>query len=99
MPRGIGWAHISPWAKALRGIGMGLGLLTAGLMLSGCAGLTKTRADYQKMHAGQQERDDYSTCVDQGAMPGSPENLACQLELAKKRQQPAKAQTSPAQSP
>jgi hypothetical protein len=85
--------------KALRSIRMGLGLLTAGLMLSGCAGLTKTRADYRKMHTEQQERDNYSTCVDQGAMPGSPENLACQLDLARKAQQAAKAQNPPAKSP
>jgi hypothetical protein len=83
----------------LRGIRMGLGLLTAGMMLSACAGLTKTRADYQKMDTEQQERDNYSTCVAQGAMPGSPENLACQLDLAKKQQQPAKPQNPPAKSP
>jgi hypothetical protein len=36
--------------------------------------------------------------VDQGAMPGSAENLACQMEMAKKQQEAAKPQ-SPASKP
>jgi len=42
------------------------------------------------MQTEQRERDNYAACVNQGTMPGSAENLACQLELAKKEQKPAK---------
>ena len=47
-------------------------------------------AELQHMRTEQQERANYMACTDQGAMPGSPENLACQIEMAKKEQQAAK---------
>jgi hypothetical protein len=34
--------------------------------------------------------------VDQGAMPGTQENLDCQLEMAKKEQQAARPASTPA---
>jgi hypothetical protein len=66
-------------------------------MLAGCAtGFerfqsegARTRAEFQHLRTEQQERANYAACVDQGAMPGSAENLACRLEMAKKQQQAA----------
>jgi hypothetical protein len=82
-------------------------VLGLSLMLSGCAtGIAqwrasqdKARADYQHARTERAERDNYTTCVDQGAMPGSPENLACQLDLEQKQQQAAKQQASQNKSP
>ena len=48
-------------------------------------------AEIQHMRTEEQERANYAACVDQGAMPGSPENLQCQMEMAKKEQQAGKA--------
>jgi starvation-inducible outer membrane lipoprotein len=83
------------------------GLLAASLMLSGCVASlaqlqneqTKTKDDFRHMQTEQQERDNYTACVNQGALPGSPENLECRLELAKKEQQASKPQTPPAKQP
>ena len=50
----------------------------------------KAQAEFQHMRTEQQERANYTTCVERGAMPGSPENLQCQMEMAKKEQQAAK---------
>jgi hypothetical protein len=82
-----------------------LSVLGLGLMLSGCASgfaqwrnaQDKTRNDLQHARTERRERDNYANCVDQGAMPGSPENLACQLDLAQKQQKPAKPQDPPPQ--
>ena len=83
-------------------MGKVMGLLALGLMLCGCApwrgAAEKTRADYQLMRTEEQERTNYAACVNQGAMPGSAENLACQLEMARK-EQGAKPQIPPAKSP
>jgi hypothetical protein len=80
----------------------GAGLL-ASLMLSGCvtgiAQWQKARGDFSHAQTEQQERDNYAACVNQGALPGSEENLECRLELAKKEQQAAKSQTPPAKQP
>ena len=67
-------------------------------MLTGCVGglgqfqnkEARTKAEFQHMRTEQRERDNYIACVDQGAMPGSAANLACQLESAKREQQAAK---------
>ena len=83
------------------------GLLAASLMLSGCVASlaqlqneqAKTKDDFRHMQTEQQERDNYAACVNQGALPGSPENLECRLELAKKEQQASKPQTPPAKQP
>jgi hypothetical protein len=87
----------------LRLIRTGLGFLTAALMLSGCAGQwqseqTRLRSEYQRLRGEGQQRANYAACVDRGAMPGSAENLACQMEMAKKQQEAAKPQ-SPASKP
>lgn len=84
--------------RALRGIRNGLGFLAASLMLSGCAAQwqseqTRLGSEYQQVRSEEQQRANYAACVDQGAMPGSPENLACQLEMSKKEQDAAKAQS------
>ena len=89
--------------RALRGMQTGVVFLTASLLLSGCAGQwqseqTRLRSDYQRVRGEEQQRANYATCVDQGAMPGSAENLACQMEMAKKQQEAAKPQ-SPASKP
>jgi hypothetical protein len=42
------------------------------------------------MRTEQQEFANYAACVDQGAMPGTLENLNCRLEMAKKEHQAAK---------
>jgi hypothetical protein len=85
--------------KASRGSGMGTGLLIAALMLSGCAPWqsqqTRLRTDYQHVRGEEQERANYAACVDQGALPGSVQNLQCQLDMAKKEQGAAKPQTQP----
>lgn len=88
--------------KPLRGTAAGMGFLAAALMLSGCGGLTqiqretaKAKADYQNMRGAERERANYAACVDQGAMPGSAQNLACQLEMSRKEQEAAKAQSQP----
>ena len=81
-------------------------LLTASLTLAGCTmGLDKWRNEQAKakdavqhMRTEQQERDNYAACLNRGALPGTAENLACQLELAKKEQQAAKP-PSPATKP
>ncbi len=88
----------------MRGIRTGLGFLMAGLMLSGCAGQwqseqTRLRSEYQRVRAEEQERVNYATCVNQGAMPGSAENLACQMEMAKKQQEAVKPQNPANKSP
>jgi hypothetical protein len=77
-----------------------MGLLAASMMLAGCIAHwqdqeSKARSDFQHYRTQDQERDNYQACVDQGALPGSAENLACQLELTKKEQSPAKAQNKP----
>jgi hypothetical protein len=82
-------------------------MMAASLVLSACtAGLaqwqkeqTKAKDDFRHMQTEQQERDNYAACVNQGALPGSPENLECQLELAKKEQQAPKPQSPPAKQP
>jgi hypothetical protein len=82
-------------------------MLALGLILSGCAtGIAqwhnaqdKTRNDIQHARTERRERDNYATCVEQGAMPGSPENLACQLNLEQAQQQAAKQQASQSKSP
>lgn len=81
-----------------------LGLLAASLMLQGCiaqwqAEGTKAKADFEHFRGQEQQRDNYQTCVNQGAMPGTPENLACQLDLARKEQQPAKPQNASGDKP
>lgn len=77
--------------------------MLASLTLSGCvtgiAQWQKAKDDFRHAQTEQQERDNYAACVDQGALPGSEENLECRLELAKKEQQAAKPQTSPAKPP
>lgn len=81
-------------------------MLAACLILAGCGGLAhwqseadKTKADYLHMRTEQQERANYAACVNQGALPGSAENLACQLEMTRKEQAaakpPAPVQASP----
>jgi hypothetical protein len=90
--------------RALRGMRTGLVFLTAGLMLSGCAGQwqseqTRLRSEYQRLRGEEQQRANYAACVDQGAMPGSAENLACQMEMAKKQQEAAKPQSPANKSP
>lgn len=83
------------------------GMLAASLMLSGCAASlaqwqkeqAKAKDDFRHMQTEQQERDNYAACVNQGALPGSAENLQCQLELAKKEQQAAEPQAPPAKQP
>ena len=72
-------------------------MLVLSLALQGCiapwqAQLDKAKTDVQHLQTEDQEQANYQTCVDQGAMPGSAENLACRLELAKKSPDPAKAQ-------
>lgn len=80
--------------------GMAKGLLwplAASVMLAGCVGgfeqfqskEAKTKAELQHVRTEQRERDNYAVCVEQGAMPGSAQNLECQLELARKQQQTA----------
>lgn len=81
--------------------------LAASLMLAGCAtgferfqsDEAKTKAEFQDMRARQQERANYAACVNQGAMPGSAENLACQLEMARKAQPAAKPQSPASKTP
>lgn len=77
-------------------------------MLAGCAATfdqvrseqARARADAQRARTELQERDNYTACVNQGALPGTPENLTCQLELAKKQQPPpAKPQSHAAKAP
>jgi hypothetical protein len=72
------------------------GISAASLLLLGCIGppgeAAKAEADFQHFRSEQQERDNYQACLDLGVLPGSPEILACQLELAKKDQQPTNAQ-------
>ena len=89
---------------ASRGMRTGLGFLAAGLMLSGCAGQwqseqTRLRSEYQQLRGEEQQRANYAACVDQGAMPGSAENLACQMEMAKKQHEAAKPQSPANKSP
>jgi hypothetical protein len=56
----------------------------------------KAGAEFQHMRTEQQERANYAACVDRGAMPGTQENLDCQLEMAKKEQQAARPASTPA---
>ena len=89
---------------ASRGMRTGLAFLAAGLMLSGCAAQwqseqTRLRSEYQRLRGEEQQRANYAACVDQGAMPGSAENLACQMEMAKKQQEEAKPQSPANKSP
>jgi hypothetical protein len=56
----------------------------------------KAGAEFQHMRTEQQERANYAACVDRGAMPGTQENLDCQLEMAKKVQQAARPASAPA---
>ena len=82
----------------MAGLAKHLMLLAMVVPLTGCtvgfakwqSERVKAQAELQHMRAEQQERDNYAACVDQGAMPGSPENLKCQLEMAKKEQQAVK---------
>lgn len=75
-----------------------VGLLAAATMLAGCTtsleqwrnGQAKTKADFAHMRGQARERDNYAACIEQGALPGTPENLTCQLELAKKGQEQEK---------
>lgn len=94
--------------KGLGGLAKQLGFLFAvAIMLAGCtrsfeqwqSDAAKTKADFAHMHTEEQERDNYTACVEQGILPGTPENLTCQLDLAKKEQQPAKPQNPPANAP
>lgn len=79
-----------------------LWLLAACLPLAGCAtgferfqnDQAKTRAEFRHVRTQEQERANYAACVDQGAMPGSAENLACQLEMEKKARAGDKPQNS-----
>jgi hypothetical protein len=83
------------------------GLAAASLVLSGCVtgfaqwqkDQARTKDDFRHMQTEQQERDNYAACVNQGALPGSAENLECQLELARKEQQASKPQSTPAKQP
>jgi hypothetical protein len=59
----------------------------------------KAGVEFQHMRTEQQERANYAACVDQGAMPGTQENLECQLEMAKKEQQAAGPASAPAKAP
>jgi hypothetical protein len=56
----------------------------------------KAGAEFQHMRTEQQERANYAACVDGGAMPGTQENLDCQLEMGKKVQQAARPASMPA---
>lgn len=75
-----------------------LWLLAACLSLAGCAtgferfqnDQAKTKAEFRYLRTEEQERANYAVCVGQGAMPGTPENLACRLEMAKKARGAAK---------
>jgi hypothetical protein len=81
--------------------------LAASAVLAGCTGgleqfqnrQAKTKAEFQHLRTEQQERANYAACVNQGAMPGSAENLACQLEMARKAQQAAKPQSPASKRP
>jgi len=87
----------------LAGAAKGWVWLAVSVMLSGCVvplgewrgEVAKAKAEYQHTRTEAQERANYTACVNQGAMPGSAENLACQLEMIKKEQDADKAQTSP----
>ena len=103
---GIDWTPLFQ-EKALAGLAKHLPLLLAiAMALSGCtvgfaqwqAERAKVGTEFRHMRTEQQERAHYTQCVDQGAMPGSPENLQCQMEMAKKERQ-AGAQTLPEPSP
>jgi hypothetical protein len=82
-------------------------LLAASTMLAGCAmgfeqsrrEQAKAKAEVQQIRTERQERDNYALCVSQGALPGTAENLACQLTLAKKQEPPAKPQSPAAKAP
>ena len=82
-------------------------LLAASAMLAGCASgferwrndQARAKAEIQHAHTEVQERDNYTLCVNQGAMPGTAENLACQLALTKKQQPPVKPQSPAAKAP
>ena len=82
----------------MAGLAKQLTLLAITVPLAGCTvgfaqwqkERAKAGAELQHMRTEQQERANYRACMDQGAMPGSPENLACQMEMAKKEQQAAK---------
>jgi hypothetical protein len=89
--------------RELLGRWTGTGLLMAALMLSGCtqwqSQQTRLKTDYQHVRGEEQERANYAACVDQGALPGSVQNLQCRLDMAKKAQAAAKPQTPPGKSP
>ena len=82
-------------------------LLAASTMLAGCTmgfeqsrrEQAKAKAEVQQIRTERQERDNYALCVSQGALPGTAENLACQLTLAKKQEPPAKPQSPAAKAP
>lgn len=82
-------------------------LFAATVILAGCTrsleqwrnDQAKAKADFAHMGTQEQERDNYAACVNQGALPGTPENLTCQLDLARKEQQQAKPQSPPAKAP
>ena len=87
----------------MAGLAKHLMLLAAIVPLTGCTvGFSKwqseranAQAEFQHMRTQQHERDNYTACVERGAMPGSPENLQCQMEMAKKEQQVAKPPSPP----
>ena len=58
----------------------------------------KAGAEFQHMRTEEQERANYAACVDHGAMPGSPQNLECQMEMTKKERGAGKAQNPPDKS-
>jgi hypothetical protein len=82
----------------LAGLAKHLTLLALTVPLAGCTvgfaqwqkERAKAGAEFQHMRTEQQERANYAACLDQGAMPGSPESLECRLEMAKKEQQATK---------
>lgn len=94
--------------KAVAGIPKRLvWLLAASAMLAGCTGgleqwrseQARAKAEFAHVRTEQHERDNYTTCLNQGALPGTAENLACQLDLAKKDAQAAKPQGPVAKTP
>ncbi|HWF65055.1 MAG TPA: hypothetical protein VN685_10620 [Rhizomicrobium sp.] len=82
-------------------------VLAASVPLAGCtvgfaqwqSERAKAGAAFLHMRTEQQERANYAACVDRGAMPGTQENLECQLELAKKEQQAATPPSPPVKTP
>lgn len=74
----------------MRRIGSACVVLLAGLGLSGCVSPAqferegaKTRADFETLRDQERARAAYEACAER-ALPGSAENLQCQLEFTKK---------------